>query len=362
MAVAPVIGIGLSAVGTVSGISQANRQANAQRQSIEAQRVAAQQQYELNKQRFEYSRQNAEQTFARETVIANEMRQNAFQNLEIQTIQQSLANSAQDMQQAQQLAGLDQQVNQLIANAANIRTQTGQANVEDLTTLAAIFTGSDQAGRNFIQRLASTNQDPAIAQQVLEDSLLQQIANFQATQETVTTRNRRADIEAGGLETQADLTSRYRDAVSNFFTAQNTTNRQYQEFVNQQAPSLLNLQHERNLAALEAAKFSNQAELNIANQSAAIQFANQNRQLDAQASSIQSPNILGSLVGLGAQSLSLLNFGSQPQQRSFSFANSGPTFSPTTSSFQGINDINFSTSGQSFGPVITDFTGSNIFG
>lgn len=362
MAVAPAIGVGLSAVGTISGISQQQSQANAQRQSIEAQRVAAQQQYELSKQRFEYSRQNAEQTFARETLIANEMRNNAFQNLELQTIQQSLSNTAQELQQSQQLAGLDQQVSQLLANAANIRTQTGQANVEDLNTLAAMFTGSDQAGRNFIQRLVATNQDPAIAQQFLENSLLQQIANFQATQETVNTRNRAADIQAGGMESQADLTRRYRDSVDQFFTAQNATNRQFQEFVNQQQPSLLELQHQRNLAALEAAKYSNQAELNIANQASSIQLANQNRQLDAQAASIQQPNVLGSIVGLGAQSLSLLNFNQPQQQQQFSFANSGPTFSPTTQSFQGINDVQFSTPGQGFGPVITDFTGSNIFG
>lgn len=362
MAVAPAIGIGLSAVGTISGISAQQRQANAQRQSIEAQRVAAQQQYELSRQRFEFSRQSAEQTFARETLIANELRNQAFQNLEMQTIQQSISNTVNELQQGQQLAGLDQQVSQLLTNAANIRTQVGAANTQDLAALAAAFTGSDQAGRAFIQRLVATNQDPRIAQQLLQESMLQQIANFQATQETVNTRNRRADVEAGGLETQAGLTRQYRDAVSDFFTAQNTANQQFQSFVNERMPSLLELQHERNMAALEATKFSNQAELNIAQQGAAAQLANQQRQLNAQASSIQNPNILGSLVGLGAQSLSLLNFGGGQPSNQFSFATSGPSFTPTTQSFSGINDINFSVPGQSFGPVITDFTGSNIFG
>ena len=361
MAVAPFISTGLAVAGTISGISQANRQAAAQRQSIQAQRVAAQQNYELSRQRFEFSRQSAEQTFAREILVANEMRNNAFQNLEMQTLQQSLSNTATELQQTQQLAGLDQQVSQLIANAANVRTQTGLANTEDLNTLAAMFTGSDLAGRRFIQRLAATNQDPRIAQQFLEESLLQQIANFQATQETVNTRNRIADVQAGGLETQADLTGRYREAVNEFFTTQNTVNQDFQRFVNERMPSLLETQHQRNLAALEAAKFSNQAELNIAQQGAGIQLANQQRQLNAQAASIQQPNVLGSLVGLGAQSLSLLNFGGGQQQQQFSFANSGATFTPTTRSFQGINDINFSTPGQSFGPVLTDFTGSNIF-
>ena len=291
------------------------------------------------------------------------MRNQAYQNLELQTLQQSMANSARDMQQAQQLAGLDQQVNQLMVNAANVRGQASQANLQDLTSLAAAFTGSDQAGRAFIQRLAATNQDPRIAQQFLEESLLQQIANFQATQETTGTRTRVAGIEAEGSEFQADLTQRYRDAVDGFFTSTNAINNQYQEFVNKQQPSLLELQHERNIAALEAAKFSNQAELNIAQQGANIQFQNQNRQLNAQASSVQNPNVLGSLVGLGAQSLSLLDFGGGSSGgNQFSFSNSGTSFSPTTNSFQGINDINFSVPGQSFGPVISDFTGSSIFG
>ena len=337
MAVAPAIGIGLSAVGTISGISQQNRQANAQRQSIEAQRVAAQQQYELSRQRFEFSQQSAEATFARELMVVNELNTQARQQLEIQSLQQNIGNTVEQMQQQQQLAAIDSTISQLIGGAANVRTETGLANTQDLANLTAFLQGTQQLGNEFTQRLVATNQDPRLAQQLLQESLLQQISNFQATQETVDTRNRRADIEAGGLETQASLQQQYRDAVDQFFTVSNTANRQFQDFVNERMPSLLDTQHQRNIAALEAAKFSNQAELNIANQAASIQLANQQRQLNAQAASIQGPNVFGALGQLGSQAVSLLNF-----QPNVSFGQSGSLR----------NDPG----------ILTDFTGSSIFG
>ena len=339
MAVAPAIGIGLSAVGTISGISQQNRQANAQRQSIEAQRVAAQQQYELSRQRFEFSQQSAEATFARELMVVNELNTQARQQLEIQTMQQNIGNAVERLQQQQQLADIDSVINQLVAGAANIRTEAGMANANDLANLTALLQETEQLGDQFTQRLVATNQDPRLAEQLLQESLLQQIANFQATQETVNTRDRRADIEAGGLESQAALQQQYRDAVDEFFTVSNTANQQFQNFVNEKMPSLLDTQHQRNISALEAAKFANQAELNIANQSAAIQLANQQRQLDAQASQIQGANVFGALGQLGSQAVSLLNF--QP--------NVQPVFGGS------------STANNLSGGIITDFTGSNIF-
>lgn len=338
MAVAPAIGIGISAIGTVSGISQQNRQAAAQRQSIEAQRVAAQQQYELSRQRFENSQQTSEQIFARELMVTNELNTQARQQLELQALQQGLQNSAIQMQQAQQLAGIDEQINQLITAAANVRTESGVANTQDLANLNAALQGTQQAGNEFIQRFAATNQDPRIAQQLLGESLLQQIANFQGTQETVNTRNRVADAQAGALESQASIQNRYKDAVSEFFTVENRVNQEFQSFVNERMPSLLDTQHQRNIKALEAAKFSNQAELNIANQASALQFANQNRQLDAQASQIQGANVFGALGQLGTQAVSLLNF--QPTTQ--------PVFGASSGSGLG-------------GGIITDFTGSNIF-
>lgn len=337
MAVAPAIGIGLSAVGTISGINQANRQADAQRQSIEAQRLAAQQQYELSRQRFESSRETSEQIFARELMVVNELNTQARQQLELQALQQGIQNSAIQMQQAQQLAGIDEQINQLITAAANVRTEAGVSNIQDLVNLSAMMEGTQDQGNQFIQRLVATNQDPRIAQQFLEESLLQQIANFQGTQETVATRNRVAGAQAGALESQANIQERYRDAVNDFFTVENAVNKQFQDFVNQKMPSLLDLQHQRNIKSLEAAKFANQAELNIANQASALQFQNQNRQLNAQAAGIQGANVFGALGQLGTQAVSLLNF--QPSVQPI-FASGG---------------------GGLGGGIITDFTGSNIF-
>lgn len=364
MATAP-ISVALGAIGTVSNISAQNRQAAAQRQSVEAQRLAAQQSYELQKQRFDYSRVTANNAFAREVAVTNELKNNAFRNLEVQSLQQQIGQAAQGLQQTQQLAQIDQQVSQLLAGAANTRTQAGLQNLQQLSALALSLTGNEQEARNFTQRLILTNQDPALAQQVIRESLLQQISNFQSSLESTNTRSRVAGAQASALEGSADLQRQYRDVASQFFNAQNTAQNQFNQFVANRMPGLLDIQHQRNIAALEAARYSNQAELNIAESASALNLQNQQRQLNAQSSAIGSSNLntFTGILGFASQAVPSLLASlqpAQPQQSQFSFGSGFNSFTPTTRQFRGINDITFQ--GSPFGPVRSDFTGSTIYG
>lgn len=326
---APVLG----AVGTITQIGQQKKAANAQKAQIEANRLAAQQNYELNRQRFESAKATSEETYLKEKLLLDESRNQATQQLAMAGVQQTIANVQQDLQSRRFSADIANQTSQLLAQADTVEGQAAVANAEVFDALAQRFLGNDQAAREFMQRLALTNQNPAVAEQFTRESILASIGDYQAGLDTVNTQSRAAAAQAEGLRANASINQQYGEAASNFQNQQTQLNREFQEFVRARMPGILELQNQRNQAALQSANYARQAEMNIAQQANSIEFQNQNRIANSQLNAIQDPNILGGITqvagGFLPYAMNAFDGGSRQQQQSASsgLSFSGPSFS-----------------------------------
>lgn len=308
---APVLG----AVGTISQVSAQSRQASAQRAQIEANRLAARQQHELNLERFRFSKQSAEQTYLREKAVRDQMTTQVQQQLQMANLQQGLQNIQQETARNRFSADIDQRVSQMLAGADTVRGQASAQNIQVYQALAQQLYGDDQQANEFIQRLILGGQAPEAASQLIQESLLQGVAAMQAAQQTANTNTRVAGARAEGLEAQASITEQYGSIVSQLQSAQSRINNQFQSFVQDRMPNILDLQAQRNEVAAQAARYAQQAELAINQSASNINYQNQMATANAQSRSIQGPNVLGALANIGAQTVPfILDAQSQRQQ------------------------------------------------
>ena len=363
----PIVSAGMGAVGQISQMSSQRRQAAAQRKQVELNRIAARDQMELTQQRLAYSKDAATTQYFQERALLDSQKDVAQQNFQLATLQQTAANIQEEVGQRQFDAQLDGQVNQLLTASSNVDTQAALANSEVLNQLAVEAFGDRNKANAFMQRLALTNQTPEAFKAIQQASLLNLVARRQAGQEAVNTTNRVSSAQADALRSSASVTEQYGQLASDFMSVQRNANQQFQQFAQEQMPSLLELQHQRNISAAEAASYAKQAELSIASQASNNAYLNQERQARAQLSSIQSPSLLGSLAGIGqslAPAIGSIMANRQPAQQSSSFGAWGDFSSPQSYAAPSVSGFSGNTVAAPMGGgqgMLTDVTG-NVYG
>lgn len=310
MGLAPAIGAAASAVGTISAVSAQRRQAAAQRAVVESNRLAARQAADLSQRRFDYSRQQSAAMFAREQAILRYADEQARRDNRMQDTQRDVEDAQLRLQRSQFNASTENQIQSMLANASQARggaalanlQQIGQTQLQDVTPA-------------FAQRLAAMGMTSpnTTLDSVRSMSLLDMADQVSRLQESMATLDRTAGFQAESLENSAGRTRQYQSIVDRFLAAQQQARADVDTVRNQVMPNLLDLQSLRNNAALEAARLTRESNSSLAEQSAALQLANQERQANAQLASIPRPNYLGAVASI-ASSVAPVIAASQMQQ------------------------------------------------
>lgn len=308
MAAAPIIGIGLSAASTVSGMAAQSRQAKAQRDSIAASNLAAQQQADLMEQRLNFATQSANETYFRERVLLDRQRDAATLQLEQAKVQEEINLRQQGFGLQQAEAGAEIRFQELMTAASQQETQGQLVNSQQFLQLAEQLTGSREAADRLLRASAMSGLAGGTFNAAQQQNFLNDIENIQATREAANTTNRIATANADNIRTQADIEGKTSQEIINLYKSQLDRQREFNEFAFSKMPGILELQAQRNEKALEASKFAQQAALSIQSQANQANLANTLAANQARAGAIQGPNIIGGLAQIGGQ---LFNFGQQ---------------------------------------------------
>ena len=270
MAAAPLVGIAFSAAGQVASIVGGANERGRARASSEAQVRASQRSHELEKQRFNYAENAASQQYLQEAVIIQEQSRQAREALAQARIQQDMIETQQVSERAQTNTQLQSQVQQMLGAAANVRTEAGSANAQDLFQLVTRL-GEARGGRNqLMQRLADASQSSLQTNAITG----QELSDYQNTFDLVSTRDRVKDIQGSALERRAGISSDYAKLVDEYLATTQGLQNQMTRFTLERQPTLLNIQQQRNEAALESARFSNAAESNLGRLSSSMNLLN----------------------------------------------------------------------------------------
>lgn len=345
IAVAPIIGVGISAAGTIAGLSQQSAAARRQGQAIANQELIARDNLIIKQQQLAQAKEQNERRFVREKAILDTQKEQASLNLEVQREQANLQNLQSELQITALEQGARQEAAQLISAAEAISTEAAGLNTEDLFNLANQFIGSREAAEDFLTQVIAGQgggQVSQVTENLLNQLNLRNIEQAQNVRETTTTRTRVAEQQGNLQRRQADIIRQQgvlsTDYLSSIQDLQNRAN----DIAFRQASFNVDNVAAQNLAGLEAAKFAAQAELQTARGAANLEFRSQQNAFDAQRASIQQPNVFGSLAQIGAQSLSLLT-PQQPVFPSLFGSTSGPTFG--SSSFPSVSTSNLTFGG-----------------
>lgn len=321
MAAAGAIGVGLSAVSTVAGLSQQQRQARAQRDAIRAQNISARDQARLMEQRLEASEQTAQQMYMRERVLLDRQRDSANLGLEQQRLTLALQERQQGLSLSQAESAADQRMQQLLSAAAQTETEGSLANVETFRQLAQILTGNRDTANELTNMQAVSGLRGGTFDRLTRETQLNDIRALQAADTTADTNTRVSNINAENLRMQADLENNVQGVMLDLYRGQLERQRQLNDFTMQRMPGILDLQFRRNEAALEANRASQTASLSLQQEANQINLANTIRANNAQP--VQGANILGGLASIGG---SVFNLIQQQQPRTVA-----PGGSPTLS-------------------------------
>ena len=308
MAAAPLIGIGLSAASTVSGMAAQSKQAAAQRDSINASNLAAKQQADLMEQRLAYSQESANAIYFQERAVLDTQRDAAELQLEQAKLQEEMALRQQGFQIKQAEAGAEIRLQELLTAASQQETEGQLVNAQQFMQLAEQLTGSREQANQLLRASAMSNLSGGTFNAAQNANLLSDIENLQNTQEAANTTNRIATTNANNIRTQADIESRTSQEMLGLYQSQLDRQKEFSEFAFSKMPGILELQAQRNEKALEANKYAQQASLAIQSQANQANLSNTLAANNAQASAIQGPNIIGGLSQLGGQ---LYSFGQQ---------------------------------------------------
>ncbi len=320
-AVIPAIGLGLSAAGTVASISAQSKQAKAQAASLEAQS-------QLNRQRLFQAQQQAEITKQYAGLFRTQQLELNAQEAQMTRLQlqEDMIRQMQTLQEARaqnklQKAQSYMQADELLANAANLRTQAETQNANDSKQLGGMLGQIQDATTG---AMAQSGLSGRMKQGLETNSLMAMMGLTEDVMQNVNTRNRVTDINAGAMTTAAGFTRSQADIISNatdqslgmqqrLWNSQNVTGRR-----------LLELQRQRNSLAINAQYEGQLADANAFNLAQSMQAQYTDAQIGAAKSQIQRPGILSYLTGAAniatqAYQLGLFRFGSgvnQPQSSS----------------------------------------------
>lgn len=299
MAAAPVITAGISAIGTVAGMAQQSRTASAQRAAIQAQNITARDQAALMQDRLEAAERTAEQMYLRDRVVLDRQRDTAQLSLSQLKVQQEMELRQQGLQIDQADAAADIQIQELLATAAQGQTQTSLQNIERFRTLAEVLTGNRDQANEIVRMAAMSELSGGTFDRLQAETRLQDIEALQATDEAVDTANRVSTANTENLQTQADIMGRTQNVLSDLYRAQLNRQAELNQFSNERLPGILNLQYERQLAALEANRFAQAGSLQLQQQANQVNLQNTLATNQARMAGIQGPSILGGLLNIG---------------------------------------------------------------
>lgn len=347
MAIAPVIGLAVTAAGTAATISAQSSAAKKQGQAIADQRLIAQDSLTLKTKALEQAKLSNERRFEKERSVLDAQTRQARINLDIQREQANL----QDLQTTAQIEAVgaqsEIQAQQLAAAASAVETEAATANTEQLFQLAERFLGSEEAANNFITQFAvatGSSQLSETAEALLTGQQLEDVAAGQATRRDVTTRDRIAGAESSIQRRQADLVREQGVLSTDYLSTVQDLQRRANDISFKQAAADIESTSQQNLKALEAASLASQAQLRASRGAASLEFRSQSAALDAQQASIQQPNIIGAVSGLGVQA-----FGAFSQPSLLGSSSSSLFGSTAGPSFQSTQPVRTSGSNLSFG-------------
>lgn len=339
-AVAPIIGVAVSAAGTAASISQQSAAARRQSQAIANQELIARDNLTIKKQTIEQAKIASERRFEKERAILDSQTRQARVNLEISREQAAL----QDLQATAQreLVGSQAQIQaaQLTAAASAQETEASNANAQQLFQLAQRFLGTDEAASQFITQFAAATGAPGLsetANAVLNEANLNDIAEFQGVREDVTTRDRVASQSANLQRQEAELVKQQGLLSTSYLESIQDMQRRANDIAFKQAEFDITNVSQQNLEAFRAANLASQSQMEIARGTADLNFRSQQAAFDAQRSSIQRPNVFGSVAQLGVQAFNAFSPSLLGGGRSSLFGSTrGPSFqsasSPSTNS------------------------------
>lgn len=319
MAAAPLIGIAFSAAGQVAGMVSAGNEQRARQAQADAQVRHAQRVHALEVERYNYAYNAAEQQYLQEAIVIQEQSRQAREALEQARIQQEMTVMQQDAERQQVNAQMQSQVRQMLGSALAARTETAGANSQDLFQLVSrmgeVRGGNDQ----LIQRLSAAMQPTSIQNNALD---MMALADYQNVTDQTATRQRSVDIQGGAMERGANINSEYAALVDEYLSTVNNLQNQMTNYTLNIQPSLLDVQEKRNMAALSAARFANQAESNMGRSASGMNLENQMstaRLMSNQGSGQVAAGILGTLGQVVPQVVSGWSsvFGARQPQSSF---------------------------------------------
>lgn len=321
MAIPAVVGLGLSAISTVSGLSSAQRAARRQDEAAEMSAADAKQRIELAQEEFGFVHLQAKRLRDEELMMINDQRRAA----QMQLTQQVLNNKLATVQTQMEAAGIKSQAREvalsLLTQAQQEAAQVGETNAGQLRELnqagVEVRGGIGTRARD-LQTDRATNALEQARGAILEDAQVRRgLSNENAAQAGIMggIQSRMMNIAADAAIDQQKLQTR---------------------MLNKQMPhakAATNIQAQRNRQAIDAKMYSTQATANMSALSATLQEREYIRGIEAQKASIQRPGFLSYLqagAGLYNQGMSAGLWG-QPQSR---FANTPSTQFGVNSGYQ----------------------------
>ncbi len=293
--VVPVVGLALSAAGTVASISAQSRQAKAQEQSLQEQsRISAERLFQAQRQ-MEITKQFAGQFRTQQLAIQAQEAQMMRLAYQEDAIRQQQELQAARTQASMQRKQANMAADQLLAQSANENTATQTQNINDSKQLEALLsqlTGATEDSVYGRQGLSSNMQD-----NLRNRSQMVGVGFVDGVQQNLNTRNRISAINQAG----ADASAAYLRGAANVgeMYAQRTINNQQRLWTSQNVTGrrLLELQAQRNQLGVEAQYEGSIAEANAFGLAAQMQNRDTQSAIRAQSSQIQRPGILSYLQG-----------------------------------------------------------------
>lgn len=292
-AIAPVVGIGLSAISTVSALGQQSQNARLQEESLAQQAFDAKQRLALAKEEQGYAAQQAQVTKDQELMLNQAQRTQTLAGVREAGLQQELANVQASVQEGQLRSSAAVTASQLMQQANQQQSQTSLGNADELQGVNQAAGAGQTALAN--QRAAGRGSLAQEQQVVLGTAELAGRVRSNVNLRDATSLNQleynrqvgQQAIDSGNL--QAGYLNQT-NALQNSSTQLGLQSQRQQ----------INMQTRRNANAINTANYSRQAAGNLQYLQQSIDTRGQLSQIDAQRQSIQRPGFL-SYAGAAAQ-------------------------------------------------------------
>jgi len=289
-AAVPIIGIGLSAAGTVAQMSQQQKQADAQRAAINAQMMSAENALKIRKQHLDYTKKYAQILKDRENGVLDMQYELQLQQIKANELQQEQERMAMQMQAAAEGSAATQQAESILQQAAAVRAQSAQANQE----LTDEYSANQDKAKDVYNR-TYTLPAGGTREQIQQDILSEGIDQYQRWLGNLSRNSQLAENYTRNAQASAESVRQLGKLGVDYLlgTAQNQA--KLYELGSQLQRKTLPMELQRQKYAAEAEYETTGASADMAYMSAALTNRAQQAALAAQKASIPKPGILSYL-------------------------------------------------------------------